>query len=165
MSARARRTASMAVPAVIVAILGCGEPTQPSTQPRLQPNDISFDALFVVDEALSSSWLSAGDTIAVRLSVEPSEPSTSAGRVEGTFRYAGVPIWYAAPSDSASFAASYFTVEHLEDHLVGVFWGEQVAGTRLVLILDPERLSMQWAVTTNSGGALIELARGTGAHR
>jgi hypothetical protein len=161
MSARARRAMAVTLGAALAALGGCSEPTR-SAEPRLKPHALSFDALFVVDSARQTYWLSPGDTIAVRLTVEPDDSRRSD---KGLFRYAGVPIWMSAPADSANFVTSYFTVEQLPDHLIGVFWGEQVAGTRLVLILDPERLSLQWAVTTNDQGSLIELASGTGVGR
>ena len=151
---------------VALGAAGCAAPTEPPDDPKRSGGGVAvtFDATLSVASALPGSWLRVGDTVTVTLRIAPGDEPGSTGQTEGTIGYEGVPIWYPAPSGTGAFEASYFTHAELGDRLVSVFWGEHLAGARLVLIVDPHRLAMQWAVTVSGAeGQAIEVARGTGA--
>ena len=151
---------------VTLGAAGCAAPTEPPDDPGRSGGGaaVTFDATLAVSAALPGSWLRVGDSVAVTLHIAPGDDGTAAGQAEGTIGYEGIPIWYPAPSSAGAFEASYFTHAELGDRLIGVFWGEHLAGARLVLIVDPNRLAMQWAVTVSGAdGQAIEVARGTGA--
>ena len=149
-------------------LAGCAAPTDAARETSRfdgRPT-IDFEATLLVQSARQDFWLRAGDTITVRIRATPNDSAQTSGRVEGMMEYDGVPIWYAALSDSAAFQATYFTHAELGDHLISVFWRDDLAGARLVLIMNPRTLMLQWVVTaTQPTGALIEIASGTGGRR
>jgi hypothetical protein len=166
MSARLTACATMAIAMVIALDLaGCAAPTDVAREtPRSDGRpSIDFEATLLVHSARQDSWLRAGDTVAARIRATPNDGAPAFGQVEGTMEYDGVPIWYAARSDSAAFRATYFTHAELGDRLISVFWRDNLSGARLVLIMDPQTLALQWVVTaTEPTGELVEIASGTG---
>lgn len=166
MSGRLTAGATRAMAVVLaLGLAGCAAPTDAAREtPRFDGRPaIDFEATLLVQSARQDSWLRAGDTITARIRATPNDGAQTSGQVVGTMEYDGVPIWYAARSDSAAFQATYFTHTELGDRLISVFWRDNLAGARLVLIMDPQTFTLQWVVTaTEPTGALIEIASGTG---
>lgn len=156
-------TVGAIVMTLMIGAAGCDRPTA-ADPGGIVEGESSFVALLVTDSAQSTYWLQPGDTITVRIRVTPERDD--AGRNGGTIGYDGVAVWSPSREPSAAFEAGYFTHPELGERLIGVFWGDNPAGARLVLIVNPDPLALDWIVTaSDSAGDLIEIASGRGTVR
>ena len=146
----------------MIGAAGCDRPTAADPGGIAEGSESSFVALLVTDSAQSTYWLQPGDTITVRIRVTP-ERDDHAGRTGGPLGYDGVAVWSRTREPSAAFEAGYFTHPELGERLISVFWGDNPAGARLVLIVNPEPLTLDWIVTASDAeGDVFEIASGRG---
>ena len=142
---------------------GCDRPTAADRVGIADGGEASFVFLLVTTSAQSTYWLQPGDTTTVRIRVTPEPRRGHAGRSGGILGYDGVAVWSRTREPSAAFEAGYFTHPDLGERLISVFWGDNPAGSRLVLFVNPDPLALDWIVTANDAeGALIEIASGRG---
>jgi hypothetical protein len=156
-----------AVGAVVMTLMigaaGCDRPTAADPGGIAEGGESSFVVVLVTDSAQSTYWLQPGDTITVRIRVTPEPREGHAGRTGGTLGYDGVAVWSRTREPSAAFEAGYFTHPELGERLISVFWGDNPAGARLVLIVNLDPLTLDWIVTASDAeGDLIEIASGRG---
>ena len=145
---------------LLIGAAGCDRPTAADPDGIAEAGESSFVVALVADSAQSTYWLQPGDTIVVQIRIKP-EPR--AGLTGGTLGYHGVAVWSRNREPSAAFEAGYFTHPDLGDRLISVFWGDNPAGARLVLIVNPDPLTLDWIVTASGAeGDLIEIASGRG---
>lgn len=142
--------------------LACRAPTAAPDEPSLvPPSSTAFSVLLVVRTARDGHWLRAGDSVRVRLTLEPDEAATGAGSSEGRITYAGVPLWATAPAAPGAFATTYFTHEDVTGRLIGLFFGDDIARGRLLLLVRPDPVAVTWIITASGpDGEPVELARG-----
>ena len=145
--------------------LACRAPTAAPDEPSLvAPSSTALSVHLVVRSARDGHWLRPGDSVRVRITLEPDEEAARAGSVEGRISYDGVPLWAAAPAAPGAFATTYFTHDDVAGRVIGLFFGGDIARGRLLLLVRPDPVAVTWIITASGpDGEPVELARGDAA--
>jgi hypothetical protein len=149
--------------ALTIGALGCRAPTELPDEPAAMAPAVSRDAVLIVRAAHDDHWLRPGDSVSVSLTLHADEGAAAEGRMVGTLDYRGHPLWAAGASPAGEYSTTYFSHDAVPDHVIGLFFGADIARGRLILFVRPEPFAVTWIVTASGpGGEPVELARGDG---